>query len=780
MAYSETKRNGVKFYGVSLSTSVSNISDTVARIYWTATVDFGDWYYYGVRLHVKVGGVWRASGDGYTTGRWQRAVTVSGYTDAERRTGNYGVWVEAYTESVTVRGYSGVGATTSCGESASIPAIPYEAPNAPSNLTLDSSTDTQQRLSVTLPENSGRKVYNKINFYRHTDDGATEQLYHNNVVSNYTDSTTTAGHKYTYDCRVQNGDNSSYLSGMSNVVTVFTSPNALGRLELTKTAENKAQLSGYDAPRWKDGYEFQVTNDNGKSWEAATVDKTWLDSDAPAGTIRYRVHAYKLNPWNGAGDTIYSPWTESNSIITICPPNAPTINGLKTVYATDSANAYKGASIAFTWTPNHPDGSAQTAAQIMFNSSTGTLPTVDIADSTNSYSMNHGVGTLSVRIRTKGLHAEWGAWSEWKTARIAIAPAAWFTAPAVNDVEVGVLPYTVEWFVADSTGISYQKIELRGPSGGVIASIEPSTSTTSWDLSRYSMLANNSSYTLKGYVRNGAGLTTEFTRTFTTNWLSPVAPAVQVEYTDDLCAIIHVTQQPQTDYSVQDTALTGPIMQSDDGLLLSGNLAIEDGAIKQTITVPPKTYDIARKDPDGTITVLSTGNGIGMSIIDRLPPLNTEYDYVMTAYAESGMYITFSIKALCSSNGDEAFNFGDAAETCLRVGFDAQASRSKKVSGNTFHFALGKDASPLPTFYSNDDMDIDGTHSYKLHSRELYDRAERITDKPGNAVCWFRSAFGRVARVYVSSWNFGYAAENYMLWSMGASMTECVWEEPLR
>lgn len=777
MAYAETKRNGVKFYSVSLSTSVSNINDTTARIYWTATVDFGNWYYYGVRLHVKVGGVWRASGDGYTTSGYQRAVTVSGYTDAARNAGSYGVWVEAYTESVTVSGYGGCGATTSCGESVSISAFPYEVPNAPSNLTLDSSTDTQQRLSVTLPENSGRKVYSKINFYRHTDDGATEQLYHDKVISNYTDPTTTAGHKYTYDCRVQNGDNGSLLSNMSNVVTVFTSPNALGMLELTKTADNKAQLKGYDDPRWKDGYEFQVTKDNGKTWENATVDETWLDSDAPAGTIRYRVRSYKNNPWNGAGDTIYSMWTESNSITTICQPNAPAINGINTVYAADIDGM---ANIAFTWTPNHPDGSPQRAAQIELRSSVGALPVVDIADSTNSYSIEHGVGALSARVRTKGLDANWGAWSEWKTARIAIAPAAWFTAPAVNDDEVGVLPYTVEWKAADSTGISYQKIELRDSSGGVIASIEPSTSISSWDLSGYSMLVNNSSYTLRGYVRNGAGLVTEFARTFTTNWLSPSTPAIDIEYTKDLCAIINVHQQQQANYAVEETTLAGPVTKSDGELALHGNLAIEDSAIKFIPAVPTKSYDIARKNPDGTLTVLGTGNELGTFVIDRLPPLNTGYSYVVTAHAESGSYITFGVDALCPSDGDEAFNFGNAAETCLRVGFDTNASRSKKVSGNTFHFALGKCASPLPTFYSNDDMDIDGTHSYKLHSRELYDRAERITDKPENAVCWFRSAFGRIARVYVSSWNFGYAAENYMLWSMGANMTECVWEEPLR
>lgn len=776
MAYSETKRNGVKFYGVSLSTSVTNLNNSTARISWTATVTFGNWYYYGVRLNVKVGGAWKQGGDGFTTGRGQRAVTLNGHVDVSRGNSNYNVWVEAYTVSKTVSGYGGCGATTRCGENVTIQRIPYEKPDKPTNFTLLSSTDTQQKLSVTLPSNSGRKTYNKINFYRHTDDGATEQLYHDKVVSNYTDPTTTAGHKYTYDCRVQNGDNGNLLSDMSNVVTVYTSPNALGRLELTKTADNKAQLKGYDAPRWKDGYEFQVTKDNGKTWENATVDETWLDSDAPAGTIRYRVRSYKNNPWNGAGDTIYSPWTESNSITTICPPNAPTINGLKTVYA---ANMNEGANIELAWTPNHPDGSPQSAAQIEFKSSTGTMQPVDITDSTTSFSINHGVGTLSVRVRTKGIDANWGEWSEWKTTRIAYGASAWFTAPAINGIEIGVLPYTVTWNASDSTGISYQKIELLDSSGEVVASVEPSTSSTSWNISGYSMLVNNSSYTLKGYVRNGAGLTTEFTRTFTTNWLSPDAPIVDVEYTDDLCAVIYV-HPPLPDYAVQGNALTGPIMRSDEGLLLRGNLTIENGAISLPSYVPSKTYDIARKDPDGTLTVLEAGNELGTSVIDRLPPLNTEYEYVMTAYAESGTYATFNVKALCSSDGDEAFNFGDAAETCLRVGFDANASRSKKVSGNTFHFALGKGASPLPTFYSNDDMDIDGTHSYKLHSRELYDRAERITDKPENAVCYFRSAFGRIARVYVSSWNFGYAAENYMLWSMGANMTECVWEEPLR
>ena len=141
MVSAQTTRGGVTYYTVNLSTSVSNVNDTTARIYWTATVDFGDWYYYGVRLHVKVGGVWRASGDGYTTSSWKRAVTVSGYTDAERKDNDYDVWVEAYTESVAVNGYGGVGATTSCGEGARIGKVPAYEPAAPTDLRVTRSTD---------------------------------------------------------------------------------------------------------------------------------------------------------------------------------------------------------------------------------------------------------------------------------------------------------------------------------------------------------------------------------------------------------------------------------------------------------------------------------------------------------------------------------------------------------------------------------------------------------------------------------------------------------------
>lgn len=773
MAYSETKRNGVKFYGVSLSTSVTNLNNSTARISWTATVTFGSWYDFGVRLNVKVAGTWRQGGDGYTTSVNQQAVKLTGYTDVSRKSADYGVRVEAYTESKTVGGYGGVGVTTSCADNVTVTKVPYLVPDAPTNLTLVSSTDTQQMLRVTLPPKDGMKEYSKINFYRHTDDGGTETIYSNTAIDNYSDNTTTAGHKYTYDTRVvgQGG-----TSAMSNVVTVFTSPTAISSLELTKTADKKAQLKLGTPPKWYDGYEFQVSADGGGTWSAATVDNNLLDSNPPAGTVSYRVRAYKENPKNGAGDTIYSPWTESNSITTICPPNAPTVPSGQQTYAADGDGK---ATVPITWKPNHPDGSAQTMAQIEITDAGGTTNTVTVSGSSSTYTPRIGVGTITYRVRTKGLHADYGAWSGYSTVTVAFGAQAWFSSPANDDDAITVLPYSVEWNATDDTGISYQKVELRDSSGVLIASDEPDTTERSWNITGYSTLVNGGSYTLTGYVRNGAGLTTTFTRTFTTEWQSPAEPDVMIEYTDDMCAIVSVNQ-PSDSYYVRDSALHGTIVDTEGGVELENVNTIEGESVRLSNFAPIESYDISRKNIDGTYTVLLTGAEVPSIVIDRLPPLNANYEYVITVYAESGTFSTFNIAAYFDSEGFEAFNFGDAAETCLRVGFDANASRSKKASGNTFHFALGKGTSPLPTFYSNDDIDIDGTHSYKLHSRELYDRAEQITDKPENSVCWFRNAFGRVARVYVSSWNFSYAADSYMLWTMGANLTEVVWEEPLR
>lgn len=328
MAYAETKRNNVKYYGVSLSTWVENIDDSTARIHWSAAVDFGNWYWYGVRLHVKVGGVWRASGDGYTTSSGQRAVTVSGYTDAARRDDDYGVWVEAYTESVSVGGYGGVGSVTSCGESAGIPKIPAYKPDAPTDLVVTESTDGSTALEwVNHPDDGARKYYEGVNVYRHTDDGPTENPYNQGTISNWRDATTSANHFYKYDIRARWRGGTS---GMSNSVCVFKTPAAPASVSLARSGDGEVSLvvRGPDIPWWISGFKVRATSDGGKTYipRSLAADKqepgVWsmTDPSAVAGErVVYEVCTYRDKPVADAGDTICSAWTASNAVATICP-----------------------------------------------------------------------------------------------------------------------------------------------------------------------------------------------------------------------------------------------------------------------------------------------------------------------------------------------------------------------------------------------------------------------------------------------------------------------------
>ena len=130
---------------------------------------------------------------------------------------------------------------------------------------------------------------------------------------------------------------------------IYTTPTALGMLEAVKAEAAKVVLKGRDAPAFVDSWEFQLTTDGGKTWVDADVNASWEDEEAPAGTVRYRARAVKSG--------LKGPWTESNEVTTICPPLAPSIRGVRAAYAT-------GSTATLEWVPNHPDGSAQTSAEV--------------------------------------------------------------------------------------------------------------------------------------------------------------------------------------------------------------------------------------------------------------------------------------------------------------------------------------------------------------------------------------------------------------------------------
>ena len=169
--------------------------------------------------------------------------------------------------------------------------------------------------------------------------------------------------------------------------------------------------------------------------------------------MRYRVRAIKSG--------LKGPWTESNEVTTICPPLAPSIRGVRAAYAT-------GSTATLEWVPNHPDGSAQASAEVQVTTPTGsTTTTVDGPGA--SLKLPTGTkGLYTVRVRTKGLDEDWGAWSSAAAYTVADAPQAFFTDPAADGATLRAVPHTFTWKVADETGVSRQHLSLRDIRGNIL------------------------------------------------------------------------------------------------------------------------------------------------------------------------------------------------------------------------------------------------------------------------------------------------------------------------
>lgn len=748
MAYAETKRNGVKYYGVSLSTWVENISDSTARIHWSASVDFGPWNMWGVRLHVSVGGVERASGAGVTVQNYKQAVSLSGYTDVARNDNDYSVWCSAWTSSETVNGYGGVTATTSCGENAGIPKVPAYKPDAPTGLVVTESTDGSTALEwVNHPDNGARKYYDGVNVYRHTDDGPTENPYNQGTISNWRDSTTSANHFYDYDVRARWRGGTSE---MSNKVRVFKTPAPPASVSLARSGDGEVSLvvRGPDIPSWISGFKVRATSDGGKTFisRSLAADKqepgVWSMTDpaAMAGeSVVYEVCTYRDKPVAGAGDTICSAWTASNAVATICPPYAPAVSGLAPAYPT-------GSTASVTWVRSHPDGTAQTAAQVELVKPDGAVAVTDINGPASTARLKlPDKGAYRLRVRTKGSDPSWGAWSQYSSFTVADPPQAFFTTPAQDGDTVVELPLPIAWSVADETGVASQRLKVTSPSGTVL-DVNVGESARSHSVS--TGLSNKTTYTLELTVRGGSGLSASFTRTVATDWLVPATPIVNIDYSDDYAATVTV-RDGVSEYAVSGHKLRGPMSRTAAGnIRLNGGASVKGTKLLLHSLPPCQSFDLMRVLPDGSRRTLATGLKQGQSVIDRLPPLNVAFTYVAVGHAASGTVSTTEVETLCRCRG-YAFNFDAGATSVVAgtVGAGGPPGYSRGYDHGVTQFYFFGSAGGLPMGYPSNKIDISESWDFAVPADEIGRVADLFRDHPH---CWARTHDGDRAFVQLT------------------------------
>lgn len=597
-------------------------------------------------------------------------------------------------------------------------------PRRPASFAAARSSDTQQLLTWAgdYTGMDGGYPWSGVYVDRATDGGAWGRVATLGwAATNYSDNSTEAGHRYDYRLYSYGPGGTS---AATDALTLFTTPAACTGLTASKPTATTVRLDAATRPAWADSWEFQASTDGGATWGDASFDSDWVCPEPPKGTVRFRVRAVKSSG-GSSPVALNGAWAESNEVATLCAPLAPNVSA-PDVVAT-------GAAVTVTWQPNHPDGTAQSAAQVEVTDADGTVTTADVsgdaASWTRAASLQASAGTLRFRVRTRGEYDGWGEWSSYALVRVAVAPRVAIASPTASQV-LSALPLAVAWEVVDATGVSQQSLSIADANGAVVWAATPANGVRSLTVGTEAGLLNESSYTLTYSMRAGSGLTLSKSVSFSTEWAQPDAPVVDVSYDDALAAHVRVT-------------------------------SAESG-------VPATSHDVARVLADGSRLVVATGLASGQEAIDRLPPLGESFSYEVSSWAASGAVLSTTVPAECATAA-VALNFGRDAALCWLGTLDPEVSKDVTHGTEAVHLFDGSD---LPQLYDTGERDV--TRSYSFSADEAsYRELSSLSD--AHAYGWAREwggerAFGAVA---VSSQR---TAPGWR--KVSVKVTECSWREP--
>jgi hypothetical protein len=432
------------------------------------------------------------------------------------------------------------------------------APNAPTGCTATYVSDSQASVSWTNGTTDSDHPRDATLVERRDGSNNWAQVASaSGTASGYTDNGISPNTQYQYRVRAKNV---AGYSAYSTSGSIYTTPAAPASVTLDKTAATTVQVDVTGTWGYAVTYDIESTYDGGSTWASvATSTSLPYSATVNAGTVQFRVRAVR-----GA---LSSAWTNSASLVTICPPLAPTI------VSAPSGSIANGSTATVSWTPNHPDGSAQSAAEVKVTYPGGSSTTFGVTTATswtsNALTTN---GTYNVQVRTKGLDPSYGEWSQTVSWGVYNPPAVVITSPATDGTDVVSLPMTVSWSVTDSTGVSTQRIIIEGSDGEILnRTLAGDVRTVALNASDVA-LENGQTYTIRLRVMGGSGLVTEQTRIFDVTWLAPAAPVLQLTEGEGSSATIDVMD---TRYTSSGTVL-GASSSMMESLTIHG-ASVQDG-----------------------------------------------------------------------------------------------------------------------------------------------------------------------------------------------------------
>lgn len=555
------------------------------------------------------------------------------------------------------------------------------APNAPTGCTVTYVSDSQA--SVSWTNGTADTDHPRDATLVERRDGSNDWAQVASVggsATSYTDNGISANTQYQYRVRAKNV---AGYSAYSTSGSIYTTPAAPSSVTLDKTAATTVQVDVTGTWGYAVTYDIESTYDGGATW-GSVVTSTSLPYSATvnAGTVKFRVRATR-----GA---LASAWTLSASLVTICPPLAPTI-----VQAPANPTAYgDGSTVA--WTPNHPDGSTQSAAEVKVTNPGGTSTTYSVSTATSYSFTPNATGTWTAQVRTKGLDPSYGEWSQTVSWGVHNPPSVVITSPATDGTDIVALPLNVAWTVTDSTGVSVQRIIIEGSDGEVLnRTLAGDVRTVALNASDVA-LENGQTYTIRLRVMGGSGLVTEQTRIFDVAWLAPAAPVLQLTEGEGRSATIDVMD---TRYTSSGTVLEASSAMM-DSLTIDG-LSVQDGTPTPSAPVAIKSVQPANKlDTAGTFTKATTNyNGC---------KLTNNGDGTYTVEGENtsgGWYFNSSSGSVALPAGTYTVCGGSELTGCTLYVY---VGGSRRPSGSTFTLGSTENITKW-AIYVNDYATISGT-----------------------------------------------------------------------
>lgn len=472
------------------------------------------------------------------------------------------------------------------------PSTPTWEPYAPSSLVVERVNDNKNTLSW---ENNiaAARPYSSIKIERSMDGGEWSEIASISAATSYNDTTTTADHSYQYRIRACNS--AAYSDYATCDTVLYNTPAAPTKITASRLTETTVKLEIENLAKTATGLDLQRSEDS-LSWEdIPSVDGspvTETTDNPKGGTFYYRAR-------NTRGDMV-SDWSPaSNAVVTICAPAAPTLK----VPASGVVVSKAVEQIVFEWLHNAIDGSAQTAAKLRYSLDKGaTWVEVAIDGGSASYALENAFAInseITWSVCTKGAHDDYGPWSDNRVFYVYQAPSVAFAQPT-------------DGFVVENTPIAIQ-LQYDDPSGTLASAI-----LTIYDGSKTaytrnmgtdvecSILAkewtpdNGKVYTLTIAVRSSSSLTASATREISVDFVLPQP------------AVVYIENDPETGYA-------------------SLVVYVEEAADLEA----PKSISIWRESEEGRV-LLGEGLQAGTGLVDRYAPLNTDYQYIVTSFADSG------------------------------------------------------------------------------------------------------------------------------------------------